>query len=210
MVVMRHVGHVTRTIAAPGPPWDRIVALVLGLNLAANSKSLNCCSVRLAILVFGCQVRNHPDSEEGGLALNKHFAPGRRFETLDSGHLSGHLSGNISCSSQTQTLRFSFQLHHQTSCHVWVAGKHHGDSGPHCTAQPQPSHGQRQVADTLIPASHWSKSTSPQHWGPTPSQSSRAHHKWEVVFLTGSRSWSCRRMRIRARFHNSVSKHLCR
>ena len=46
---MWHMGHVTRAIAAPGPPWDRIVALALGLNLAANSKSLNCCSVRLEV-----------------------------------------------------------------------------------------------------------------------------------------------------------------
>ena len=44
---MRHVGQVIRTMPAPGPPWDRIVAWALGLNLAANNMSLNCCSVRL-------------------------------------------------------------------------------------------------------------------------------------------------------------------
>ena len=44
---MRHVGQVIRTMPAPGPPWDRIVAWALGLNLTANNMSLNCCSVRL-------------------------------------------------------------------------------------------------------------------------------------------------------------------
>ena len=63
MVVMRHVGQVIRTMPAPGPPWHRIVAWALGLNLAANNMSLNCCSVRLARaanLVSDCLVRNPP------------------------------------------------------------------------------------------------------------------------------------------------------
>ena len=44
---MRHVEHVIRAIPAPGPPWDRIVAWVPLLHLAANNMSLNCCSMRL-------------------------------------------------------------------------------------------------------------------------------------------------------------------
>ena len=151
----------------------------------------------------------------------QHFVPRRKFEAWDS----GHLSGNISCSSQTQTLRFSLQLHHQTSCHVWVAGKHHSAEVSSCSStmqQDQPCHiadlgptefGLATVGASRSPSPKNSERTqgdpkesrglsilvgregdpnlsTPQHWGPTPSQSSRAHHRWEVVFRPGSRSSS--------------------
>ena len=297
---MRHVGHVTRAIAAPGPPWDRIVALAAGAQPGSEQQIPELLLGPARGLVLPSW------SSAAGFEIiliqrwwscTQHFAPRRKFEAWDS----GHLSGNISCSSQTQTLRFSLQLHDQTSCHVWVAGKHHreavcpaapmsGGLGSllHCATPtlpwtkamwPMPSYllhtgrrprpgcvrgnatthdrwfgrtGRLRQASQLAEGS-WlvqqhnatgsathiadpgptesglatvgaSKSPSPetsertqgdpkesrglsilvgregdpnlstpQHWGPTPSQSSRAHHRWEVVFRPGSRSSSCRR-----------------
>ena len=75
MVVMRQVWHVIRTIPAPGPPCERIVACALGLSLAANNMSRNCCSVRLdaSCCQPGLQLPGSKSSmfRGGGLALNK-------------------------------------------------------------------------------------------------------------------------------------------
>ena len=161
----RHQSH-----RCPWPPWDRIVAFALGLNLAVNNRSLNCCSVLLEVSCCHPGLRL-PGSKSswfrgGGLAVNTSCQEvGTKPGTLDiclpasaaaarlrpSGSPSNCTTRRVATSGwRANTMgRQSAQLLQWAGNRVLVALRN-----------PNPPKDKGNVAEAFIPASHWLRSTS--------------------------------------------------